>query len=69
MKKMTIISMMALLVLCASCKKDKEQNTENSSVCFSATVENHSANGKTILNGDQVLWEKGDEIKVTSTSR
>ena len=68
MKKMTIISMMALLVLCASCKKDKEQNTENSSVCFSATVENHSANGKTILNGNQVLWEKGDEIKVTSST-
>lgn len=68
MKKMTIISMMALLVLCASCKKDKEQNTENSNVCFSATVENHSANGKTILNDNQVLWEKGDEIKVTSST-
>ena len=68
MKKMTIISMMALLVLCASCKKDKEQNTENSSVCFSATVENHSANGKTILNGNQVLWEKGNLITVTSST-
>ena len=68
MKKMTIICMMALFVMAASCKKDKEQNSEGSGVCFSATVENHTSDGKTSLNGNQVLWESGDAIQVRSST-
>ena len=68
MKKLTIISMAALLLLAASCKKEKKTEAGGDAV-FRATTETHSGDSKTQLVVDQdgqkaVIWNSGDAIKV-----
>ena len=63
MKKLTIISMAALLLLAASCKKEKKTEAGGDAV-FRATTETHSGNSKTQLAGKNVNWISGDKIKV-----
>lgn len=65
MKKMTLIGMMALLVMAASCKKDKEQKTYMGE-SFVATVENEVGDSKTYLDGNVVKWNENDAILITS---
>ena len=64
MKKLTIISMAALLLLAASCKKEKETEPGGDAV-FRATTETHSSNSKTQLDNQKAVnWISGDAIKV-----
>ena len=67
MKKLTIISMAALLLLAASCKKEKKTEAGGDAV-FRATTETHSGDSKTQLvdqDGQKaVIWNSGDKIKV-----
>ena len=63
MKKLTIISMAALLLLAASCKKEKETEPGGDAV-FRAITETHSGDSKTQLVNKAVNWISGDAIKV-----
>lgn len=67
MKKLTMISMAALLLLAVSCKKDKEQQIDGSGIGFRATVESHEGDSKTYLEGVAVKWKDNDEILVQSS--
>ena len=68
MKKLTMISMAALLLLAVSCKKDKEQQIDGSGIGFRATVESHEGDSKTHLDGVAVNWDSNDEILVQSNT-
>ena len=71
MKKITMICMAALLLLAASCKKEKnEQINENGGegLGFSVKTEVHSGDSKTYLLDRQVLWDTDDQIKVYNTN-
>ena len=63
MKKLTIISMAALLLLAASCKKEKKTEPGGDAV-FRAITETHSGDSKTQLVNKAVNWISGDAIKV-----
>ena len=67
MKKLTIISMAALLLLAASCKKEKKTELGGDAV-FRATTETHSGDSKTQLVNKAVIWNSGDAIKVFNAS-
>lgn len=66
MKRLTMISMAALVLLAVSCKKDKQQEIENAGSGFRATTENHAGDSKTHLENAAVNWNSGDAIMVTS---
>lgn len=66
MKRLTMISMAALMLLAVSCKKDKQKEIENAGSGFRATTENHAGESKTSLVGEAVNWNSGDAIMVTS---
>ena len=68
MKKLTMICMAALLMIAASCKKDKKDEIENAGSGFRATVESHEGTGKTHLDGKAVKWNSGDAILVKSST-
>lgn len=65
MKKLALIGMAALLIMAASCRKDKIQEQDDAGV-FRATVESHSGDSKTHMEGLSVLWNANDSIKVTN---
>ena len=67
MKKLTIISMAALLLLAASCKKEKNVET-GEGISFRATTEAPSGDSKTYLDGQLVKWKHDDAILVCSHS-
>lgn len=64
MKKTTIIGMMALLLIAASCKKDKNGEDKG----FKASIESHTGNDKTHMEGTSVKWDLRDKIMVFSSS-
>ena len=66
MKKITMICMAALLLLAASCKKEKEEINEpaGEESVFSVETEVHSGDSKTHLEGARVIWDSNDAIKV-----
>lgn len=65
MKRLSMICLAALLVMAASCKKDKEQG-ENAGKGFCAMAEGHAGNSKTHLVGNEyVQWNSGDAIMVS----
>ena len=59
--------MAALLLLAASCKKEKKVET-GEGIGFRATTEAPSGNGKTYLDGTLVKWKHDDAILVCSGS-
>ena len=63
-----MIGMVALLMLAASCKKDKKDEIENAGSGFRATVESHAGDSKTHLDGLAVKWDSGDAILVKSST-
>lgn len=65
MKKMTMICMASLLLMAASCKKDKKTEMGEDKG-FRATTEVQYGNGKTYMDGDQVKWSEGNAILVCS---
>lgn len=66
MKKITMICMAAMLLLAASCKKEKEEINEpaGEESVFSVETEVHSGDSKTHLEGARVIWDSNDAIKV-----
>lgn len=66
MKKITMICMAAMLLLAASCKKEKEEINEpaGEESVFSVETEVHSGDSKTHLEGAKVIWDSNDAIKV-----
>ena len=64
-----MIGMAALLMIAASCKKDKKDEIENAGSGFRATVESHEGTGKTHLESDlSIKWDSGDAILVKSST-
>ena len=63
-----MIGMAALLLIAASCKKDKITEIENAGSGFRATVESHEGTGKTHLEGLAVKWDSRDAILVKSST-
>lgn len=61
-----MISMAALLMMAVSCKK--ENKTSDKGEGFRATIESHSGDSKTHLEGLAVKWDNGDAIKVLSNT-
>lgn len=66
MKKITMICMAAMLLLAASCKKEKEEINEPAGEVsvFSVETEVHSGDSKTHLEGARVIWDSNDAINV-----
>ena len=66
MKKITMICMAAMLLLAASCKKEKEEINEPAGEVsvFSVETEVHSGDSKTHLEGARVIWDNYDAINV-----
>lgn len=64
MKKLSMICMAALLLMAVSCRKDKDQKIDNLGG-FRATVENHTGDSKTHLDGTLVKWNSQDAILVS----
>lgn len=66
MKKITMICMAAMLLLAASCKKEKEEINEpvGEVSVFSVETEVHSGDSKTHLEGARVIWDSNDAINV-----
>ena len=61
-----MICMAALLMMAVSCKK--ENKTSDKGEGFRATIESHSGDSKTHLEGLAVKWDNGDAIKVLSNT-
>ena len=68
MKKMSMICMAALLVMAASCKKEKKVEMGEDKG-FHVTAEAQVGDSKTHLEGLSVKWDDEDEILVCSSSK
>ena len=71
MKKITMICMAALLLLAASCKKENEGETNEPTgeeSVFRVETEVHSGDGKTHIEGTDLVWDNTDAINVINGS-